>query len=144
MPAPSFLSTPLADSYSIARVDMSGSVEMDSSTTRRRPRFRSAPAVVSCAWLLTQAQYDAFDEWYEVDLVAGAGAFALKILGDAESTEDLGTDFGAQLTAREIDYVLAEEWATTAEDVLWRRTKCGLPMTPEQRDAVATYIAERR
>ena len=51
--------------------------------------------------------------------------------------------FGSTLYAREIDYLLAEEWAVTAEDVLWRRTKCGLPMTPAQRQAVATYIASR-
>jgi len=71
------------------------------------------------------------------------GTRALKILGDAQAPEDLGIDFGAQLTAREVDYLLAEEWAATADDVLWRRTKCGLPMTPAQREAVATYIRER-
>ena len=52
---------------------------------------------------------------------------------------DLGQDFGAGLTAREIDYLMDEEWARSADDVLWRRTKCGLPMTPAQRDAVAAY-----
>ena len=39
---------------------------------------------------------------------------------------------------------MAEEWATTADDVLWRRTKCGLPMTRVQRAAVADYMAARR
>ncbi len=57
------------------------------------------------------------------------GTRALHILGDARTLADLGRDFGAGLTAREIDYLIAEEWARTAEDVLWRRTKCGLPMT---------------
>ncbi len=71
------------------------------------------------------------------------GTRALRILGDAQSVDDLGEYFGAQLTGREIDYLLAEEWAVTAEDVLWRRTKCGLPMTPAQRDAVTTYVARR-
>jgi len=71
------------------------------------------------------------------------GTRALRILGDAKNPGDLGEDFGAQLTAREIDYLLAEEWARTADDVLWRRTKCGLPMTPAQREAVALYIASR-
>ncbi len=71
------------------------------------------------------------------------GTRALQILGDAQVPEDLGIDFGAQLTAREVDYLLAEEWATSADDVLWRRTKCGLPMTPAQREAVAIYIKER-
>jgi glycerol-3-phosphate dehydrogenase len=71
------------------------------------------------------------------------GTRALRILGDAQTQADLGEDFGAQLTAREIDYLLAEEWATTADDVLWRRTKCGLPMTQAQRDSVAEYMAPR-
>ena len=71
------------------------------------------------------------------------GTRALRILGAAQSVDDLGDYFGAQLTGREIDYLLSEEWAVTAEDVLWRRTKCGLPMTPAQREAVATYIASR-
>ncbi len=71
------------------------------------------------------------------------GTRALRILGDAHTVEDLGENFGAQLTAREIDYLCAEEWAVTADDVLWRRTKCGLPMTLVQRDAVAGYLASR-
>ena len=37
----------------------------------------------------------------------------------------------------------AEEWAATAEDVLWRRTKCGLHMTPAQREAVAEFMKGR-
>ena len=49
--------------------------------------------------------------------------------GNAGRMADLGADFGAGLTAREIDYLMAEEWAQSADDVLWRRTKCGLPMT---------------
>ena len=53
----------------------------------------------------------------------------------------MGEDFGAQLTAREIDYLGAHEWARTADDVLWRRTKCGLPMSREARDRVADYMA---
>ena len=57
---------------------------------------------------------------------------------------DLGVDFGADLTAREVDYLVREEWARTADDVLWRRTKCGLPMTQAQRDAVAAYLGASR
>ena len=79
------------------------------------------------------------------DVVEGVGARhgtrALRVLGDARSAADLGEDFGAGLTAREIDYFVAEEWALTADDVLWRRTKCGLPMTDAQRGAVADYLA---
>jgi len=69
------------------------------------------------------------------------GTRALTVLGDARTPADLGTDFGAGLTAREVDYLVREEWARTADDVLWRRTKCGLPMTQAQRDAVKAYLA---
>jgi D-erythritol 1-phosphate dehydrogenase len=69
------------------------------------------------------------------------GTRALRILGEAKAMADLGQDFGAGLTAREIDYLMAEEWARNAEDVLWRRTKCGLPMTAVERDAVAAYCS---
>jgi glycerol-3-phosphate dehydrogenase len=70
------------------------------------------------------------------------GTRTLRILGEAKTMADLGQDFGAGLTAREIDYLIAEEWARTADDVLWRRTKCGLPMTPAQRDSVAVYVGK--
>ncbi|MEO8848232.1 MAG: glycerol-3-phosphate dehydrogenase [Casimicrobiaceae bacterium] len=72
------------------------------------------------------------------------GTRAFDILGDATAMTDLGADFGAQLTACEIDWLMREEWALTAEDILWRRTKCGLPMTADERAAVATYIERQR
>jgi len=70
------------------------------------------------------------------------GSRAIRILGEAKTTSDMGQDFGAGLTAREIDYLMAEEWARSADDVLWRRTKCGLPMTLAQRNAVAAYCEQ--
>jgi glycerol-3-phosphate dehydrogenase len=64
------------------------------------------------------------------------------VLGDARSLADLGRDFGAGLTVREVDYLVASEWAVTAEDVLWRRTKLGLRFTPEQVSELRAYLAE--
>ena len=72
------------------------------------------------------------------------GTRATRILGECRTMADLGADFGAGLTAREIDYLMAEEWAQSADDVLWRRTKCGLPMTTAQREAVAAYCEGAR
>ena len=68
------------------------------------------------------------------------GTRAAVILDGATSIADLGEDFGAGLTEREIDYLRSTEWASTADDILWRRTKCGLPMTREQRARVARYV----
>jgi glycerol-3-phosphate dehydrogenase len=71
------------------------------------------------------------------------GALAYDVLGNAATIADLGQHFGADLYAREIDYLVEHEWAVSAEDVLWRRTKAGLHLDPAQRDAVACYLAQR-
>jgi glycerol-3-phosphate dehydrogenase len=65
------------------------------------------------------------------------------ILGDIQKPEQLGRNFGAGLTEREIECLVADEWAETADDILWRRTKCGLHMDAAQRQAVADYLAAR-
>ena len=78
------------------------------------------------------------------DLVEGIvrrhGSRAPKILGEARSIAHLGRHFGAGLTEREVEYLVAEEWAETAEDVLWRRTKCGLHMDADARAAVEAFL----
>lgn len=61
------------------------------------------------------------------------GTCASRIIDGARSKADLGEDFGAGLTAREVDYLRSEECARTADDVLWRRTKTGLHLAPEDR-----------
>ena len=68
------------------------------------------------------------------------GTLATEVLGEARSASDLGEDLGAGLCEREVDYLQQREWARSAEDVLWRRTKCGLPMTEAQRARVAERI----
>ena len=65
------------------------------------------------------------------------GTHAQAVVGDG----DLGEDFGAGLSEREVRYFVEHEWARTAEDVLWRRTKAGLLMTPAQRERVAKVLA---
>jgi glycerol-3-phosphate dehydrogenase len=59
-------------------------------------------------------------------LVRLYGTKTAVLLGDAQTVADLGEDFGAGLHAREVDYLVAHEWARTADDILWRRTKLGL------------------
>ena len=62
------------------------------------------------------------------------------VLGDARVSEDLGEHFGDGLTAHEIDHMLAHEWARTAEDILWRRTKAGLHLDQEARHALQSHL----
>jgi glycerol-3-phosphate dehydrogenase len=76
-------------------------------------------------------------------LVRAYGTRASRLLEGAESTADLGRTFGADLTEREVRYLMQQEWATTAEDVLWRRSKLGLRLTGEQRAALDEYMRQR-
>ncbi|WP_020407104.1 glycerol-3-phosphate dehydrogenase [Hahella ganghwensis] len=71
------------------------------------------------------------------------GSRAEYILGEAESLDDLGLNFGANLTQKEVDYLVQYEFACTAEDVLWRRTKMGLFLDQEQKNAVSNYIEKK-
>lgn len=71
------------------------------------------------------------------------GTRAPAFLGGAASLADLGEDFGHGLTAAEVDYLVASEWARTAGDILWRRTKLGLHFTPAQTARLETYLSER-
>jgi glycerol-3-phosphate dehydrogenase len=77
-------------------------------------------------------------------LASRHGVNVYKLLGKAASMGDVGTHFGGTLYAAEVDYLLREEWALTADDVLWRRTKCGLHLTRAQRLEVDRYIAAQR
>ncbi len=54
------------------------------------------------------------------------GARAKDLINGARSTADLGKHFGAQLYENEVEHLRRNEWAESADDVLWRRTKFGL------------------
>jgi glycerol-3-phosphate dehydrogenase len=60
------------------------------------------------------------------------GNRATILLNNAHSMSDLGRHFGAGLHEREVEYLIAHEWAETAEDILWRRTKIGLHISPNE------------
>jgi len=66
------------------------------------------------------------------------GTTASKVMADGR----LGEHYGAGLTERELAYFTQHEWARSADDVLWRRTKCGLHMTEAQRARVAQVLAQ--
>ncbi|RUT99661.1 glycerol-3-phosphate dehydrogenase [Mesorhizobium sp. USDA-HM6] len=72
------------------------------------------------------------------------GTRAEKVLGLAKSNADLGRNFGADLYEAEVRYLVENEWAVTAEDVLWRRTKRGLHFSREQTAALEEFMRGRR
>lgn len=77
-------------------------------------------------------------------LVLLYGTEARRILGGATSAADLGRSFGGGLTEAELDHLMRREWARTAQDVAWRRTKLGLVLSPPQIEVLDLFMRERR
>jgi glycerol-3-phosphate dehydrogenase len=77
-------------------------------------------------------------------LVAAYGTRIDRILGRAMRAEDLGPWFGTELTGAEVRHLMRSEWAERAEDVLWRRSKLGLRLDAEQRQALERFMADAR
>jgi glycerol-3-phosphate dehydrogenase len=73
-------------------------------------------------------------------LVRSYGTLVPDVLGDATRLEDLGVRFGADLAGREVMWLRDREWARTAEDVLWRRSKLGLRFSAEETAALARWL----
>jgi glycerol-3-phosphate dehydrogenase len=72
------------------------------------------------------------------------GTRAKMLLGKAASLADLGRSFGAGLTECEVRYLMTNEWACDAEDIVWRRSKLGLRLTPEEIAALDAWMATNR
>ena len=66
------------------------------------------------------------------------------MLKTASKLDDLGTCFGADLTAAEVRYLMTKEWAETADDVLWRRSKLGLRLSDAQRATLDGFMEQPR
>jgi glycerol-3-phosphate dehydrogenase len=76
-------------------------------------------------------------------LARAYGTRTRELLNGCSRIDDLGACFGADLYAREVEWLIAEEWARTADDVLWRRSKLGLRLTPSERDRLGAWMAGR-
>nr|WP_271103797.1 glycerol-3-phosphate dehydrogenase [Pseudomonas tohonis] len=71
------------------------------------------------------------------------GSRTWALLDGVQNLTDLGEHLGSGLYTREVDYLCREEWATGLDDILWRRTKLGLFMTPGQQERLAQYLLNR-
>jgi glycerol-3-phosphate dehydrogenase len=76
-----------------------------------------------------------------VRLLRRHGTLAERIIGSARTEADLGENFGGGLYEAEVRYLMSNEWARDADDVVWRRTKCGLHMSEAQRRRVQDYMS---
>jgi len=101
-----------------------------------------APLPGSAFTSRAQAREQVFERYRALPQPVVRGVFrrhgieALEVLGDGR----VGEHYGAGLTERELRYFVEHEWAASAEDVLWRRTKCGLHMGEAQRARVAEVL----
>ncbi|MYM56870.1 glycerol-3-phosphate dehydrogenase [Thalassovita mangrovi] len=91
-----------------------------------------------------RAAYPFLDAFWARRLVRAYGTEAAEVLGDAGSAADLGRDFGATLTEREVRWLMDREYAVRAEDVVWRRSKLGLRMSAEQIAALDDWMQDAR
>ncbi|MFD1952212.1 glycerol-3-phosphate dehydrogenase [Sphingomonas arantia] len=76
-------------------------------------------------------------------LARAYGTRVSAILGEARSVADLGEDLGGGLHVAEVDYLVANEWARTAEDILWRRSKLGLHVPSGTAERLDLYLGQR-
>lgn len=89
------------------------------------------------------ARYTFLPEPLVKRLVRSYGTRADIWLGTASSLANLGLDFGHGLFANEVDYLIEREWARTAEDILWRRSKLGLRFSIDQVAVLEKYVAKK-
>lgn len=91
-----------------------------------------------------RAAYPFVDERLANRMVTTYGTLTQSILSGARQMEDLGRVIGADLTEAEARYLTVAEWAHSAEDILWRRTKLGLRFTPAEVVALEDWLGLER
>ena len=89
-----------------------------------------------------RARWRFLDEKQAQRLVCAYGTRIGDVLGEAKSRDDLGQAFGPELTEAEVRYLMSKEWARFPDDILWRRTKLGLTMPPDDREALAAFMTK--
>lgn len=92
------------------------------------------------------AELTARAPWLPADLAARwsvtYGARSWKLIEGCARLSDLGQAFGENLYSAEVDYLVREEWARSAGDILWRRTKLGLFLDDAARQALEAYLSQ--
>jgi glycerol-3-phosphate dehydrogenase len=89
----------------------------------------------------TMARWSFLAEPHARRLVRAYGRRVEQILGRAQNMGDLGVRFTSDLTEAEVRYLVAHEWARTADDVLYRRSKLGLKATEQEVAALSEFIS---
>ena len=87
-----------------------------------------------------KADYPFLSNFWALRLIRAYGTDAPDVLGNAATQDALGQDFGATITAQEINWLMRNEYAHTADDIVWRRSKLGLRLTGDQIATIDTYM----
>ena len=88
------------------------------------------------------AQYPQLDPVWLATITRRYGTLTEAVLAGAQTMAELGQSFGGGLYECEARYLHRVEWAWQAEDVLWRRTKCGLHMTLAERETFSGWFSQ--
>jgi glycerol-3-phosphate dehydrogenase len=89
-----------------------------------------------------KTQHPFLTDYWAARLIRAYGTEAAQIVGTATSPEALGQDFGATLTEAEVRWLMSQEFALSAADIVWRRTKLGLRMTADQIERLDRFMAD--
>ena len=76
-------------------------------------------------------------------MVQSYGGLVSAVLGSAHALADLGEPMAEGLYEAELEYLVVREWARSADDALWRRSKLGLRLSPEEQRGVAEWFERR-
>lgn len=90
------------------------------------------------------ATYPFLSGFHAARLVRAYGVEAMEVIGDAREVSDLGQSFGATMTEREAAWLMDHEFARTADDIVWRRSKLGLRMTADEIKNLDSWMQKRR
>jgi glycerol-3-phosphate dehydrogenase len=89
-------------------------------------------------------EYSGLGAHHSRRLARAYGTRTRAVLDGATNWTALGADFGNGLTEAEVLYLMREEWAENAADVIWRRSKFGLRLSPDQVSALENFMARQR
>ncbi len=106
------------------------------------PGGEFAPDAIAAVEAEMRQRWPFMTERHVRRLVRAYGTRADRFLGEAKSMADLGPCFVGDLTGAEVRYLVAHEWAETAEDVLYRRSKLGLTASAQECERLAQFMTE--
>jgi len=87
-------------------------------------------------------KYTFLDQFWATRLLKAYGLDAFSILGCSNKVEDLGISFGATLTEKEVVWLIEKEYAQTADDIIWRRSKLGLRLSNQEIETLSVWVNE--